>query len=460
MTLTLSLIPQFPISAGAAGLDNLKVGDYLQMGTYNNAPIIWRCIGYDHEGSPIMFSDQIISIKPFDAQTTEKVDSHARDTSDTQRANYGSNYWPDSNLRTWLNSAAPAGYVDWNGNPPTAKKLAWYDKSSSSWKGANQQGEHVGYNAYDKEAGFRTNFTAAELAAVKSVTHDSLVTGAATTPKESELSSVTGSGAFWTNDAQHGGWTIDTLMEPTNTPTGVNYASAYKEQVTDTFFCLDVKELYEMVYKNEKSQEGGAKVFDDGYYIGTLTQGAINQAKKDTNFVNDLSFNPSAGSKYHYWLRSPAAGNAYVVRGVYSDGSVNGTWASYGSLGVRPAFCLNLTSLENLGGKGTKSRPYRVGKADAYGGAASGAKPPTAKSNLVATGSEQELIDDTEAKSYLAGLPGATEEGDDPATISATCGFSCAFEVRIIPLLVVSSASSIFKTTLSANGLIFIYITS
>ena len=62
---------------------------------------------------------------------------------------------------------------------------------------------------------------------------------------------------------------------------------------------------------------------------------------------------------------------------------------------------------------------------------------------------------------FIVGRYGSGKFPPGPtATTSAMEGFSCAEAVRIIPLLVVSSASTIFITTRSAKGLIVIYISS
>ncbi|MBR1738002.1 MAG: hypothetical protein IJ736_13490 [Firmicutes bacterium] len=44
----------------------VKVGDYFEMGTYFDEPILWRCIAYDENG-PLMLSDRILCMKAFDA---------------------------------------------------------------------------------------------------------------------------------------------------------------------------------------------------------------------------------------------------------------------------------------------------------------------------------------------------------------------------------------------------------
>lgn len=169
----------------------IKVGDYVEMGTYYGEMIRWRCVGFDkilryeEDGTPvrkdngykgifsndterleivdlvqsqewkegylpIMISEHVITFKPYDANCDD--DANCEGTSHAYRTNEGktSNCWSDSNLRSWLNSDAAAGEVEWLcGNPP--------DRS------------HVdqGVNAYDGEAGFLSNFTENELGAIK-----------------------------------------------------------------------------------------------------------------------------------------------------------------------------------------------------------------------------------------------------------------------------------------------------
>ncbi len=423
MTLTLSLIPQFPISAAASDpVTNIKIGEYLQMGTYNGKPILWRCIGYDDYGDPLMFSDKILTIKPFDAASTDKTKgSHARDVS-SQREYYGSNYWADSNIRAWLQSGADT--VNWHGNPPTADKLAYY--TGSEWQGEDKNTGHDGYNAYDQEPGFLSGFSLAERRAIKEVEHDSLLSTA-----DKDLDSAH-TNLFQTNDQSHGNWTMDTVLSPSGS-IGSGYTAKYdeakKETVKDTMFLLDIQEIHDLVWANEQGR--GTSTFETNYYRGKVTQEAYDKMDAESKRLwgnsvkNAIAGDDQAaadtlsnGNFWHYWLRSPDAGNACWVRHVYSDGLVHSHWASGGDRGVRPAFFLNLTSLEEIGGKGTKTRPFRIQKEDAYGGAASGAKPPAAKadSELIFKGSNDiELIDDTAAKAYLASLPDSDADGEDGA---------------------------------------------
>lgn len=113
----------------------LQIGDYVQMGTYYDEPILWRCIDVDENG-PLLVTDKILCVKAYDAPGNITTGSH------TVNSNY-SYYWGDSNLRCWLNSDAEAGKVVWTcGNPPSSKAL--------------------NYDAYDGEAGFLSNFSATE----------------------------------------------------------------------------------------------------------------------------------------------------------------------------------------------------------------------------------------------------------------------------------------------------------
>ena len=118
---------------------NIQIGEYIQIGSYNNKPLLWRCVDIDDTGA-LMLADEIICNKQFDAAGSNKDGSHAGHWC---RPKYGSSYWGDSNIRDWLNSTATSGNVVWScGNPPS----------------------------YAQEAGFLSNFTENEQKAIKYVT--------------------------------------------------------------------------------------------------------------------------------------------------------------------------------------------------------------------------------------------------------------------------------------------------
>lgn len=95
MCMAVSLLPMF---AQAASKPDIKVGDYVKMGTYNNASILWRCVSIDDNG-PLMLADRIVDTLAYDAKTNDNSNSKSHSRS-YKRADYGSNYWRDSNMRS------------------------------------------------------------------------------------------------------------------------------------------------------------------------------------------------------------------------------------------------------------------------------------------------------------------------------------------------------------------------
>jgi hypothetical protein len=91
------------IDPNLPNLGSIQIGEYIQMGEYYDEPILWRCVDIDENG-PLMLSDRILSIKPYDAAGRQHLNDY-----DNRRLNYGSNLWETSNMRSWLNSTASAG---------------------------------------------------------------------------------------------------------------------------------------------------------------------------------------------------------------------------------------------------------------------------------------------------------------------------------------------------------------
>ena len=292
-------VAMMPVVATAA---SISIGDYVQMGTYYGKPILWRCVDIDENG-PLMLSDKILCLKAFDAETSSNstTGSHSR-----VRGSWESNYWADSNIRSWLNSSASAGNVNWLcGNPPIESE--------------------VYYNAYDQEAGFLNAFSSGELAAIKEVTQKSLLS-------YPEIDA----GMTTTGTAQHTyHYNINDVVQ--------NYDSAYAEYITDKIFLLDVKQINE-VYNN-------SNILGDDYYIGEPTAECVANSEYTLSSL-------TVGKKWHTWLRSPDSSGGNYVRYVYSDGVVYDYGAYYGLQGVRPAFYLNLPSFTIKSGAGTESNPY------------------------------------------------------------------------------------------------------
>lgn len=116
LILAVCLVLGMPLSVSAASSQaqsaseasvttDIKLGDYITLGSYNGEKILWRCVAIDDNGA-LMLSDKILDTLTYDAKTNDnsKTKSHSRNY---KRDTYGSNYWKDSNMRSWLNSTAP-----------------------------------------------------------------------------------------------------------------------------------------------------------------------------------------------------------------------------------------------------------------------------------------------------------------------------------------------------------------
>ena len=213
-----------PMSVQAASKPDIKVGDYVKMGAYNNASILWRCVSIDNNG-PLMLADKIVDTLAYDAKTNDNSNSKSHSRS-YKRDDYGSNYWKDSNMRSWLNSTASAGNVDWLcGNPP-------------------KDGYVSGVGAYNQKAGFLNAFSKSEIAAMKTVTQRSLV-----------------SHPEYNKGIVEGDANSDLLYYTGISEAVANYDSSYFETTTEKVFLLDVKQA-NAVWKNLK-----------GYYIAYNSNG-------------------------------------------------------------------------------------------------------------------------------------------------------------------------------------------
>ena len=214
---------QNSLSADESKTTQIEPGTYINLGKYNGKNIVWRCVSVDEKGC-LMLADYIVDTLPYDAMTNDnsRSKSHSRNY---KRDTYGSNYWKDSNMRSWLNSAADAGEVKWLcGNPPRAG--------------------YVDGNAYDEKAGFLNDFTKAEIAAMKTVTQRSLV-----------------SHPEYKQGIYDGDGRSDLELNYDIENVDSNFESAYGENSTEKVFLLDVKQV-NAVWKNLGD-----------YYIGSNEQG-------------------------------------------------------------------------------------------------------------------------------------------------------------------------------------------
>lgn len=174
----------------------------------------------------------------------------------------------------------------------------WLNKSGTGWYQAQHSYDRApsnayvwsNYNEYDTQAGFLTGFSPEMLAA--------LLTTTLTVAKPS----VDGSGS---------------------------------ETVQDKVFLLSMAEVG-LGSENGISEGSKLAMFSDNNSRRAMPTA---QAVSNSEYTNSSL---SASQYWYWWLRSPSSSNAYRVRCVYSDGSLDSSRAYNGVGGVRPA--LNLSS--------------------------------------------------------------------------------------------------------------------
>lgn len=124
----------------------LALGSLVKFGTFYSVPIVWEVADKNHSGFPsdslTLVSKYVLTLRCFDAKEPTNTNS--------LRKTDGNNDYVLSNIRQWANSDAPAG--QWYAAQHT------YDAPPST---ANVYG---GYNAYDTEPGFLSEFTEREKA--------------------------------------------------------------------------------------------------------------------------------------------------------------------------------------------------------------------------------------------------------------------------------------------------------
>lgn len=277
-------------TVGAEDKSSIKVGDTITLGKYLGESIVWRCVAIDKNG-PLMLSDKLLCFKSFDAKGNY---------GNYYRNKEGTNNWKDSALRHWLNSS---GTVDWSNriSVPSSDKV------------------FNGYNPYSDEKGFLTGFTTQELSMVKSVIQKTYINALDKDRADGGNTAIT-----------HYDGSLSNLANVTS-----NLSNCYYQNVQDSFFLLGIEQL-ETVYKNMGIE----------YFKCQPTDAAV---KNDTTgFTN-------TDTTYNWWLRIPATmGMSYEnVKVVGIDGGYGGlsafsVWngSNYYSVGVRPAFYLDLDKYE------------------------------------------------------------------------------------------------------------------
>ena len=143
------------VSSNGEITSDVKLGDTLTFGRYNDLPIKWRVIDIK-DGKAVVISQDILTIKAYDAAESGKYnyignkDYWNENIKEldimTQHKLRGSNQWHLSNIRTWLNSDREN--VQYNDQPPVSSAMS--DNK----------------NGYDSEPGFLNDFTDEEKKAI------------------------------------------------------------------------------------------------------------------------------------------------------------------------------------------------------------------------------------------------------------------------------------------------------
>ena len=293
--------------------ETFQIGDYIQLGKYDGIPIIWRYVSDDSNGK-LMWSDERLCRKAFDVPGSKNTSSHA------QRAGGMSNYWGDSNIRSWLNSDASAGEVAWLcGNPPVDYEISNM-ATPTIWPG------------YADEKGFLAdgNFTQSERDVIKEVTQKTILDRV-----DSEVA-VGGDWRAWQNG------------DRTNSIRGFKvYIKSFVEELYDDI-CFE--------YTTDK-----IFLLEINQFLNILKNPLLSEEK----------------DKLASWLRTPF-GYEYQYSGTaiaYSGcrvlntaivGDIDSGYIdlqvsfAYNPIGIRPAFYLDETTAQILSGSGTEEDPYVV----------------------------------------------------------------------------------------------------
>jgi len=299
---------------------DLKIGDYIKLGKYDDQPILWRIIHIDEDGNPLIFSDRILSLKVFDSMG----DCHKN----IDRKKHGSSYWKDSNIRQWLNSSKNAGEIEWTQNPPNKENIFTVMDGEKNF-------------SYDKEKGFLAdgNFTEAERRIIKPIFHKSLLC-------ELDI------------DKKSGGTTKHIANGDISSAVG-NYDDAYYENVEDKVFLLDIKEVRTYVIENKKD-------FSDNFYIGRPTKELVKKSieYKVRPYIGGTSFDEN--KSYSYCLRNPFplydSSTSVQSIDVNSERCFVGEAIVNSSIfcGIRPALFIDKSNTTIVSGKGTESKPFII----------------------------------------------------------------------------------------------------
>lgn len=255
----------------AQSISNLAVGAKVKFGNYKVesealAPLIWKVADKNHSGYPAnsvtLITESIIDLRGFDAKEPTNTDAN--------RQSYGNNRYSVSNVDQYLNDSGTSWWAAAHA----------YDATPND-AGMSQP------TGYDDKQGFKSYFTADELAAVMDTTIRVV------------KNTITDGGSY--------------------------------EDIIRKFFLPGTTEVG---LPNENSIASGVvlSIFSaatDASRIAYPTQALV---------TNTLSASKPASTSagWYYWLRDPNSGYSYVARIVYSSGALGSNSAYNGLCGVRP----------------------------------------------------------------------------------------------------------------------------
>ncbi len=286
--------------------DLIQPDVYIQLGRYNDEPIVWKCVDIEDENGKLILSDKILCYKAFD--TVYSTTNYPRE--------YTSGTWENSLLRYWLNSTENAGEVNWpHPNPPSE--------------------ENVRREPYADEAGFlnANNFTESEKSLMKTASYWQIMDSSEKKKPENGI-------YCWF------GYNIETNgmgFPPYWKHVSYRYVSEFSHvegamyRLKDTAFLLDQKQLYNV---------------NDRY--GSVKAEPTEKVRRSIIEKYEGTYNYGLDS---YWLRF---GRSYVADFVMGDGSQPSDVSYVRLTGVRPAFYLNDNNVNIISGSGTEADPYIV----------------------------------------------------------------------------------------------------
>ncbi|MBE5041036.1 copper amine oxidase N-terminal domain-containing protein [Ructibacterium gallinarum] len=319
-----------PCAAVAEEELTYDIGTYYQLGSYLDAPIVWKCIDNTDENGVLLVSDKILCYKAADVGETGYFAPSG--------AILNTNFWEETNIRAWLNSTAPAGEVVWpRGYPPEADRIF-----RSKYP-------------YADEAGFLSegNFTASELAVMKTVSQWQAL------PEYKLELSENGQTrpylASYTTGSDRDPYTLhhNTVSEFGDAFRGAMY------RVTDTMFLLNEAQVYAMW---QNFGIAGAKRTDTAAWVESEVVDS-----KYAKYRQPAADEVSVDEYSEYWLRTPALDRPFDYwsdsRGlttIQGENSYMAASTNAKELGIRPAFYLNTDNVIIKSGSGTETDPYVI----------------------------------------------------------------------------------------------------